>query len=260
MPKTYSDAIKAGKTEKSIFKFFLSFMVLADQDVSIRMGSSTYDFPKREIRISDKFWRADDCYRTGQCCSKVSMELFLSTNEFSKLQQLYPKGLAPWQSVQLQVNCEGRQTAPIVWTSIGGDKCPYLDRHMGPDGYLNPKTGKQWEVSGCTIHELNPVHCALPHLYFDIKNASKPLSQQYVAITKRQFGRNWAFGCPVVFKDRYNEFARRRDLLLLNRVRDLLIEFTGSANRVSDIIKRVEERPLLDEVFEVTTVGNSRPL
>lgn len=240
MPRSYTEAVKLGKWEKSVYKFFLSFMILADEDISVRIGESVYEFPKRDIKISERFWRADGCYRTGKCCSKVSMDLFLSTDEFSKLQQLYPGHLRPWQSVQLQVHSETKDSSPVIWTSVGGDKCPYLDRDMGPDGWQGSP------IAGCTIHELNPIHCALPHLYFDIRNARKPVSQQYVNITKRQFGRNWAFGCPVVFIP-YNEHARARDLLLLNRVKDLLMEFTGSAERVGDVIKRVEERDLLEE-------------
>jgi hypothetical protein len=248
MPTSYADAIRQGKQQKSLYKFFLSFMVLADYDVSVRAGSEVYDFPYRKIRISEKFWRADGCFRTGQCCSKVNMDLFLSSEEFSKLQVLYPTGLQPWQAMQLQVKIEGENlkgnVQSTVWTSIGGNKCAYLNRHMGPDGYLNPETGKKWEISGCEIHLLNPIHCALPHLYLDIRNARKAVEEQYVNITKRQFGRNWAFGCPVEFT-RYNEFARRRDLELFNRCKDLLIEFTGTAKRVEDIIARIEERDLL---------------
>lgn len=246
MPKTYAEAIKQGKFEKSIYKFFLSFMVLSDYDVKMRIGSSEYEFPKRRIRISDRFWRADGCYRTGKCCSKVSMELFLSSEEFAKLVQLYPEPgqLQPWQAMQIQLIQKDerfeRHSAPTVWTSIGGKDCPYLSNDGSTDGW------KGGAIAGCNIHELNPIHCALPHLYFDLKNTKKPVEHQYVNITKRQFGRNWAFGCPVTFIQ-YNEFARKRDLLLLNRVRDLLIEFTGTADRVSDIIKVVEERELLPD-------------
>lgn len=243
MPKSYSEAVRLGKFEKSVYKFFLSFMVLADHDVSIRIGSSVYEFPKRELRISERFWRADGCYRTGKCCSKVSMELFLSSQEMEKLQQLYPTGIQPWQSLQLQTQIDGVDYGtPIVWTSIGGKDCPYLVN----DGSTNGWQGGA--IAGCAIHELNPIHCALPHLYFDIKNTKKPVDKQYVNITKRQFGRNWAFGCPVEFIA-YNEFARKRDLVLLNRCKDLLLEFTGSADRCSDIIARVEERPLLSEII-----------
>jgi hypothetical protein len=246
VPKSYSDAVKKGKLEKSLYKFFLSFMVMADEDVSIRCGDETYEFPKRRLHIANNFWRADDCYRTGQCCSKVNMDLFLSSKEMEKLPVLYPQKTEPWQGMMLQVKVAEETSSATVWTRVGGNQCAFLDRHMGPEGYLNPKTGKQWEVSGCTIHELNPIHCALPHLYFDLRNTKRPIGQQYVNITKRQFGRNWAFGCPVTFRQ-YNEFARRRDLLLLNRCRDLLVEFTGSASRISDIIERVEQRPLLDD-------------
>lgn len=243
MPKSYTDAIRQGKIPKSLYKFFLSFAVLADEDVSFRMGSEVYEFPKRDLRISEKFWRADGCYRTGKCCSKVSMELFLSSDEMEKLQKLYPNSLSPWQSVQLQSRVANQDYgAPVVWTSIGGKDCPYLES----DGSTNGWEGGA--IAGCSIHELNPIHCALPHLYFDIKNTKKPTDKQYVNITKRQFGRNWAFGCPVEFIA-YNEFARARDLLLLNRCKDLLLEFTGSADRCSDIIKRVEERPLLNELI-----------
>lgn len=254
MPESYADAVKKGKWEKSVYKFFLSFMVLADHDVKIRIGSSEYDFPKRELRISERFWRADGCYRTGKCCSKVSMDLFLSSEEFSKLQKIYPSGLAPWQSVMMQTRVEGEGFKGFInstiWTSIGGKDCPYLTSDGSEDGW------KGGAIAGCNIHELNPIHCALPHLYFDIRNAKKPFEQQYINITKRQFGRNWAFGCPVTFIP-YNEFARRRDLLLLNRCKDLLIEFTGSANRCSDVISRIEERNLLTEdgTIELLSIG-----
>lgn len=254
MPKSYADAIKQGKFEKSVYKFFLSFMVLADHDVAIRIGDSTYEFPKREIRISERFWRADGCYRTGKCCSKVSMDLFMSSEEFTKLQALYPDSLKPWQSVMMQVQNKGEAPMTVghtIWTSVGGDKCPYLITDTGEERTYKPDI----PMAGCGIHELNPIHCALPHLYFDLRNGSKPIDQQYINITKRQFGRNWAFGCPVTFIP-YNEFARRRDLLLLNRCRDLLLEFTGSAERVSDIITRIEERPLLtDGIIPVTEVS-----
>jgi hypothetical protein len=251
MPNSYAEARKLGKFEKSIYKFFLSFLVLADHDVRITIGSTDYDFPKREIKISGKFWRADGCYRTGKCCSKVSMELFLSTSEFSKLQEIYsaPGQLKPWQSLQVSTFVDGNYlNSPLVWTSPGGMKCPYLTSDGSNDGWQG------MALAGCTIHELNPIHCALPHVYFDIKKSRG--GKEYINVTKRQFGRNWAFGCPVIFIQ-YNEFARRRDLLLLNRVRDLLIEFTGSANRVSDIIRRIEERPLLaeNELIPVREVG-----
>lgn len=239
MPTSYADAVKKGKFEKSVYKFFLSFMVLADQDVSISIGTSNYDFPKRDIRISERFWRSDGCYRTGKCCSKVSMELFISSQELQKLNDIYPTGLQPWQAVQLHTRIAGRvYGAPTIWTSIGGKDCPYLV-NCGPGGYQG------MNLAGCSIHELNPIHCALPHVYFDLKNTKKPLDKQFVNVTKRQFGRNWAFGCPVEFIS-YNEFARKRDLLLFNRCKDLLIEFTGSAERCSDIIQRIEEREFLD--------------
>lgn len=239
MPKTYADAVKLGKFEKSVYKFFLSFMVLADRDVTIAIGASEYNFPYRDIKISERFWRADGCYRTGKCCSKVSMDLFMSTDEFLKLQAIYPASLQLWQSLQLRVVSDGKQTMPVVWTSIGGNKCPYLSNDGSTDGW------KGMALAGCNIHELNPIHCALPHVYLDIRNARKPVEQQYVNITKRQFGRNWAFGCPVTFVP-YNEFARKRDLLLFNRIRDLLLEFTGTCERVDDVIARIEERPLLE--------------
>ncbi|KKK89054.1 hypothetical protein LCGC14_2736980, partial [marine sediment metagenome] len=141
---------------------------------------------------------------------------------------------------------------------VACDKCCYFSYNFWAGCEPHPKTAEMFDITindrlvkptfiephikrscphrierGCGIHDINPIHCRMPHMKFKQVRSK-------VYITKEQFGRNWALGCPVEF-EAYGLKAYNEDIDRLNRVKGVA-EYFGIETAIDRVIDMVSKR------------------
>lgn len=167
----------------------------AKKDVIIKVGDKTLTFkaPKK-VSISALLFRGGYCQRCGRSC-KVGFNLYYTQNEYFELPQDFKKKLKP---ILIKVNNKEKYLWYFKNPTSFTKNCAFLEYDLNT-------------LAGCKIHEYNPIHCALPLIQVN-QVKGKTL------LIRRQYGRNYRFGCPVKF----TEFDRNKfiewDLLQLERL------------------------------------------
>jgi len=178
----------------------------------------------RKIFISKNFFRGFVCKSCGRCC-KVNFYNCYSENEFNIFKKVYPEKIQMFDKKDLIVN---NTKCNVYVTSHNDDGiCPYLSVD-----------------NMCTVHEINPLHCAIPLMKF--KNVDN-----ITYITKEPYGRNWQFGCKAeLTKQPITPYMQPRDLYLLTRVKALCDEW-GVDTYIDKIIDTLKNNTTI-QTIEVT--------
>ena len=170
---------------------------LSKKDLTIELPNKrvlSYKKPKK-VSISALFFRHGACKRCGRSCN-VGFNLYWCQDEYQDLiyDDNFRKKLRPFQ---IKVN--GKEKILVRYKNPT-EKTPACD--------LVTHNGK---IATCGIHDIKPIHCALNPIHIDQK-------KENTIITKRMFGRNFKFGCPMKWKPFNKELFKSWDLPLLERL------------------------------------------
>lgn len=200
-----------------IFKLLKHLGHIVKEPLKLEMGGHVEAYsPPVKVFISSKFFRSAKCKACGKCCSGIS-RAFLpgEINERIRIE----KGICN----QLFMTING-QVAPPFWAYFNhGEKCDFLINSL------------------CSIHNMKPIHCALPMMEID-------RTGDHSRLIKRPHGRNWRFGCPAEFKKfDYNEFLNW-DFVNLKRLQ-LVAEYLSISTWLPEIIDYLEKNK---EIFKTS--------
>jgi Fe-S-cluster containining protein len=176
----------------SIFKLIKYIGHLTKEPIVVEVEGveQAYNPPERVV-ISNLFFRNLKCLSCGRCCTKPKFSLVYTESDYTRIlaqpiddeQELKNREilLQDMVTVPVQIDLGGifHHTSVHLFSNQG-HKCHFLFE----------KDKKQL----CGIHQVHPNHCALPHLQID---QHKGVS---TSLLKRQYGRNWALGCPAIME------------------------------------------------------------
>lgn len=174
-----------------------------------------YEPPKRAI-ISGTLFQTDGCQSSGRCC-KVAFDLIYTREgrdrvaEAAKVSESAGRLFDALQPLETTVNGK-----PVeVWTHLN-DKVARYTEAKTCDFLEHPQEGDFKGKFICGVHggynkifeSAQPFHCIAPH--FVVRQRGDGSS----FIGRMQFGRNWRFGCPVVFQrgDQYFDKDHQQDI------------------------------------------------
>lgn len=175
-------------------------------------GVECWEEPLR-IKLGETLFDTDPCHCCGNCCipesnvftqSEYDKIMNMTEEEFRAEGYIFDeRGFDPSYLVKLKSKI--REEKHIV-----NDKeiSFYIYDREPNNMYLPNKTTENkyrdrcvWMILDddglykCHIHPVRSVTCDMPHIRFDWNSKSKMLT-----ITTRQYGRNWALGCPAIFE------------------------------------------------------------
>jgi len=197
------------KREGSIFKLIKYLGVLTKELVFVTVGNKTQQYdPSKKVIISEKFFRSGKCKMCGRSCN-VDFSLAFTESDYIRIRDSEDSDEKSELLVGLDVvtisiqKYDSLNTFPSYLYVNKNKRCDFAVP-FNEDGI------EKWR---CSIHKIKPVHCALPLLQIDRYKKDR------TRVIKRQYGRNWAFGCPVEFEPfDYDEFVNW-DLYNLKRLK-----------------------------------------
>jgi len=157
-------------------KSFLEYITrLAKADVTI---NGTLYSARTRVTISPCFFRDFVCQGCGKCCR-------VNTHLFYTLPEMLVNNISPDD-----LRNQGFVEAPLTIESLAGKHAEVLFVSK-----WNVQTKCPWQLADnkCMIHDTKPIQCTLTPLHLDYNKRT-----QTVRLTKRLFGRNWRFGCPMI--------------------------------------------------------------
>lgn len=205
----------------SIEKLFQYLAVHVKQDTRVEVYDGTktiyeadYRAPEHIIVSPTLYTRIDTCHGAGNCC-RVSFDLVYSgydrqrvvdygeeqhrqsietygaesAEKFLEHRQMLLDALVEYVVV---ITSGGKSWRTSIWVQenteenplSGVKSCNHL--FMGKDRYY------------CGVHPFKPLHCWYPHM---VVRCNKYKGRRpTVVIGRMQYGRNYAFGCPVLFE------------------------------------------------------------
>lgn len=179
-------------------------------------GEERRYLPPSRVEISPSFYRSVTCRMCRRCC--FSFSKFWTLREHSVLVKLYPElasnPRADWGEIEVGINGSKHVFWKLPETKEIG--CVFLDQRRG-----------------CLIHDMNPLHCRVPLIKF------KRSRTRVTRVTKEQFGRNWAFGCPVKFGKLSKEEFYKWDLEVMGRIKHFADDL-GLATWIDWVIKELK--------------------
>jgi len=202
----------------SINKLFGYIGLLLKEDVVIEFDSKysvQYKAP-RSVSISQTLFQTDSCHSSGKCC-KVAFDLAYTREGYSRAENaaIASESAAKLVSALVPVATEINGKKVEVWVHLN-DKVARYTGLKTCDYLENPQEGPFAQKFICGLHggynrvfeSAQPFHCIAPH--FVVRSRLDGCS----FIGRMQFGRNWRFGCPVVFKRGLEYFDKdyRQDL------------------------------------------------
>lgn len=198
---------------------------LAKHDVAIRFENKYelhYKAPK-SISISQTLFQTDSCQSSGKCC-KVAFDLAYTEEGIERINKSVNSNqnarrlLDALKPVETEVN--GKSVK--IWVHLNDEIARYTGEKTC-DFLEHPDSGEFAGRFICGIHggynrvfeSAQPFHCIAPH--FVVRTHTDGSS----FVGRMQFGRNWRFGCPVVFERslRYFEKDYTQDLDKLEIIR-----------------------------------------
>jgi Fe-S-cluster containining protein len=185
-------------------KWFSYFTRIATSKVEVQVDNEVMTFePPEVITISPLLYRSDNCSTNCDKCCYFNFNLWAGCEPIPNTAQLE----------HIVVN--SHLAKPIFIEPHSKKLCPHLTKQ------------------GCGIHDINPIHCRMPLMKF------KQVKDK-VYITKEQFGRNWALGCPVKFGP-HDLKAYGEDMNRLCRVKKV-VEYFDIETAISTIIAMVDNK------------------
>jgi Fe-S-cluster containining protein len=163
---------------KSSFKkafHYLGDIAIHPVTIEVEGKVMRYD-PPAAVKVSKNVLRQYNClnYGCSKCCKKTRYWNIFSEKQYQENIAAYKDELYNGEMKTILVNGEEKQF--------------YVEQHT--DTFCNHL---DFEGEFCRIHELNPIHCALPLTKFK-------RSKNITYVTKEYFGRNWNMRCPAEFK------------------------------------------------------------
>lgn len=224
-----------------------NFGRLTKEHFTINIGSENLKFvPPRRLVISPQFFRNKNCLHCGGCCKKgttlvytasgiaemqkiIEHKLVISTCNDNEIIEQLLLGLI---KVDVKVFCFDNNVVNTksfwVYNKVRNNLRCFFNK-------LKIDAGKSaeeclWE---CIIHVVKPTNCAFSLRVCDSKR------EDIILLTKKQYGRNWVFGCPAEF----GEFNREEfEMYDLKALRSLLriAEDLGISTFLPEIINWLE--------------------
>ena len=217
------------KSFGSIFKLVKYLGCLTKEPMTVEiLGKKESYFPPDRVIISDKFFRSAKCKRCGRSCN-VDFSLAFTHSDVMRMNTSFLKSDRMYQLRK------GLQEIPVVVRTSSNSSTKscflYVNKNKRCDFAYSARV-RRWYLPfslmwvgadvgvvdkwNCTIHEMKPTHCAMPLI--QINNYRVKESKTSSSLLKRQYGRNWAFGCPIKFEPfDYEEFVNW-DLPVLRRL------------------------------------------
>lgn len=185
-------------------KWFSYFTRISTSTVEVQIDNEVIVFePPKVITISPLLYRGDSCSMDCDKCCYFNFNLWAGCEPVPDTAHLE------------HIIVNNHLTKPIFVEPHSKRLCPHLAKQ------------------GCAIHDINPIHCRMPLMKFkQVKNK--------VYITKEQFGRNWALGCPIKFGS-YDLKAYGEDMNRLIRVKKVT-DYFGIETAISAIIAMVNNK------------------
>lgn len=184
--------------------------------------------PPRGVKVSKNVLRQYNCldYGCAKCCKKPKFWNIFSIDQYEENVSKYTSEVY-----------NGEFTTAIV---NGIEHKFYVESHT--DTFCNHL---DFEGEFCRIHELNPIHCALPLTKF---KRMKGITY----VTKEYFGRNWNMRCPAVFKP-LDEDGFNGLIYMMNRVK----KFADEMQVKTHIDKIIDD---ITSMYGETTLKSELPL
>lgn len=163
-----------------------------------------YNREIKNIKISGTFFYFDDCECCGRCCMCVPEQILLTQTEYDKLMNCSDEAFLEWTLPP--ENLHGIQAAVVPEKHIINGEEITLYKDSSPNQMIhNPYKEREsqtckWLFKNpeglyrCGVHPVRSITCRMPH--FKIR-----YSRGTVSLGVMQYGRNWAVGCPVSFKE-----------------------------------------------------------
>ena len=195
----------------------------------IRVDGRVYDNQAKKLSFSPSFFYIDDCICCGTCCMCVPEMVVLTEHEYEKLlkctdQEFIDYDL-PVENLHSFRDTIEKESHYINDKEVFIYRCgqplqtihnPYKDRDSNTCHYLFKNSEGLYR---CGIHPVRSITCRVPHVRLFTNNKGS------VSFAVSQYGRNWALGCPIKFKEcedekQFNKIKGERLALLgyLNRV------------------------------------------
>lgn len=163
-------------------------------------------FKPRELVISDIFFRSWGCGCCAKCC-RINTTLILADKiNIPDFHQNF---------IPTEININGNKKTIYIYNK-GGGGCKYLN-----------------ERNMCTIESIKPLQCKIHPNHVDI-------IKEKLYLRKRQYGRNWKFGCQIQFTE-YNKIQQLRDIAFFNELNNLAKKL-GIETHIPRILKTIEEK------------------
>lgn len=186
--------------------------------------------PPKNFRISDNLFRSYNCldYNCSRCCWKKK-----DWNVWTEQQYKEHKSISPNSpNYDEKIICT-IETIDTIGTIVNTKTTPFVF-------YVENHTEKicrhlDQEKNMCTIHETNPIHCALPLVKFRYDKR-----KQITTITREYYHRNWYMNCPVKFSP-MSQLSFEKTIWLLNRVKKMAEEL-NIPTHIEEIIQTTNKR------------------
>lgn len=247
----------------SINKLFGYIGLLIKDDMTVVFDKNyqiEYKAPK-SVSISQTLFQTDSCHSSGKCC-KVAFDLAYTREGYERVERqkiTNPTStslLAALKKVETEIN--GKSVD--VWVHLN-DKIARYTGAKTCDFLENPSEGPFAGKFICGLHggynrifeSLQPFHCIAPH--FVVRSRMSGCS----FIGRMQFGRNWRFGCPVVFErgDKYFEKDYKLDLDKL-RMMLAISKDMGVETWIPEIVDWLEKN--IEEIRIMSRTGNYKSI
>lgn len=195
----------------------------------IEVDGKIYDNQAKRLSFSQSFFYIDDCICCGTCCMCVPEMVVLTEHEYNKLLKCTDQEFIDYD-LPVENLHSFRDTIEKESHNINGKevflyRCgqplqtiynPYKKRESNTCHYLFKNNEGLYR---CGIHPVRSITCRVPHVRLFTNNKGT------VSFAVSQYGRNWALGCPIKFKEcedenQFNKIKSERIALLeyLNRV------------------------------------------
>ena len=206
------------QVDGSIDKLFHYLMVFVKEDTRVRVRMEDHYAYERWFRAPCKvsisptlYTRIDNCHGAGNCC-RVPFDLVYTNYDRSRIEHFdYNAALDMFgkesatrflenrdvlldELIPFNVQFSTSKHQTVIWLRLnhevieisGRKSCPYL--FMGEDRYF------------CGVHPFKPLHCWYPHMTIRVLEPHDG-DRPSISIGRQQYGRNFKFGCPVLFTE-----------------------------------------------------------
>ena len=171
---------------ETTFYLFDAICRLVKEKTIIEIGNIQKEYMSfKKIVLSKGFFQSSNCQCCGICCNKINTSLFTFkkqvNNHFSAKERL--RVLTNNSEKETNIYCYYKKTG-----------CVYL------------KDNK------CNIHKDKPLQCRITPIHID-------KMRDTIYIRKRQYKRNFRFGCGMLF-EKFNVKTLKSDIILFEQIQE----------------------------------------